>query len=127
VILVNSPAVILDAESGQVVSQPLRHVTRINCGMFSPDGTHVATGSSGIVRIWPVMASDGPAPAWLSELAEAIAGHRLQDDDSAEVVTLEAFLRLRERLTALPPTTRYVRWLHWFFAEGKTRTVFPPR
>jgi WD40 repeat protein len=41
-----------DANSGEPVSQPMRHKDRLADALFSPDGRTVLTGSDGVARLW---------------------------------------------------------------------------
>ena len=70
-----------------------------------------------IVRLWPVVLATVPAPAWLPDLAEALAGHRLRDDGSPEPVLAERLQALSSSLGSLPADDFYARWSQWFFVQ----------
>ncbi|HXG46078.1 MAG TPA: hypothetical protein VNO52_00505, partial [Methylomirabilota bacterium] len=115
-----------DPATGHQLGEPLRHGARVTYAEFSPDGQRVLTSSwDGTARIWPVLEAPVPAPAWLPELAEALAGQRLDEQDVSQPVSIEALLQLRQRLTGGPAGDYYERWAHWFFADPATRERWP--
>jgi WD40 repeat protein/serine/threonine protein kinase len=119
-------AQVWDARTGHVLSEPLRHKAAVTYAEFSPDGTRVLTCSrDGTAKIWPLLAAPVPVPIWLPELAEALAGERMDEENSSQPVSVEALYRLRQQLTAKPAVGYYERWAAWFFAEGTTRESWP--
>jgi WD40 repeat protein len=117
---------IWDAETGYAVSEPLRHGSQVKSAEFSPDGSWVVTCSSDrSVRIWPVLSGPVPAPDWLPELAEGVAGQRIDDKDETEVAPVEELYRLRQELATNTAATYYGRWVRWFFADSASRTLAP--
>jgi WD40 repeat protein len=85
---------------------------------LSPDGRMaLSAAENGTIRLWPVVLASVPAPAWLPDLAEALAGHRLRDDGSPEPVLAERFQALNKSLGSLPDDDFYARWSRWFFVE----------
>ncbi|HRZ39070.1 MAG TPA: WD40 repeat domain-containing protein [Candidatus Paceibacterota bacterium] len=67
---------------------------------------------------WPL-----PVPAWLPELAEAVAGVRFEANGVETPIPATAFLRLKARLTTASATDPWSRWAKWFLADRATRTV----
>ena len=119
-------AQIWDAQTGHVLSEPLRHEGAVNYAEFSPDGRQVLTCSQdGTAKVWPVLAPPVPAPAWLPEVAEALAGERMDAENQNQPVPVEALYRLREQLKATSGTTYYDRWAAWFFADSDGRENWP--
>jgi len=116
-----------DAETGYEVREPLRHGSRVRSAQFTPDGSRVLTCSADkAIRIWEI--SSAPpllVPKWLPELAEAVAGQRIDETDVSEIVPLEQLYRLRQKLAANTDQSYYGRWARWFFADSATRTVSP--
>ena len=58
-----------------------------------------------------------PAPAWLPELAEALAGRRLREDGTLEQVPVERCLTLTKSLAVKTADDFYGRWARWFLVE----------
>jgi WD40 repeat protein len=120
-------AALLDAATGLPIGEPLQHDALMTFARFSPDGARVVTGSfDRTLRIWPVPLPPAPVPAWLPELAEAIAGHQLNAKNVLENLPVESLFALRERLRAEPASDYYRRWAHWFLADIATRPSLPP-
>ncbi len=115
--------------TGHQIGEPLLHGERVESAEFSPDGTRVLTASSdSTARLWPVLEFPTPAPAWLPELAEALAGQRLDDNDVSQPVSVESLHRLRQRLAPLAsshPHDPHARWANWFFADPARRERWP--
>jgi hypothetical protein len=66
------------------------------------------------------------APAWLPELAEALAQQR-QNESGAFVHLPDgfSFSELRQKLSNIAGDDFYSRWLRWFFADRDTRARSP--
>jgi WD40 repeat protein len=104
-----------DAETGLPLSNWFRSRISLKCALFSPDGGHVITSSRDhTVKIWPVMVAPTRCPSWLPDLAEAIAGRRLDEDGGIHPVPFGAFEALRDRLVASTDDGFYSRWARWF-------------
>lgn len=115
-----------DPETGHQLGEPLRHDARVTYAEFSPDGTQVLTSSwDGTVRIWPVIEAPVPAPAWLPDLAEALAGESLDEHDVSHPVAVETLLALRQRLARLDGQGAYDVWARRFLAPAPTRAPVP--
>src|SRR5262249_1265880 len=70
-----------ETSSGLPMSGWIRNIAKLKCALLSPDSrTAVTAGDNGVLRLWPVVRAPLPAPGWLLELAEALAGQRLRDD-----------------------------------------------
>ncbi|MBI2926983.1 MAG: serine/threonine protein kinase [Verrucomicrobia bacterium] len=115
-----------DPETGHALSEPLRHSGRVSYAEFSPDGTRVVTCAADMaVRIWEVTSAPVPVPEWLPELAEAIAGQRLDDQEVCAVVSVAELYRLRQKRSANLEQTSYGRWARWFFQDSASRAISP--
>jgi WD40 repeat protein len=113
-----------DAATGYPVSEPMRHGAPVRDAQFAPDGLMIITCSTGKdVRIWEVASPPVPVPGWLPELAEALAGQRIDQKEVSQVVPVQDLYQLRQRLKANVETNFYGRWARWFFADSVTRTV----
>jgi hypothetical protein len=58
-----------------------------------------------------------PAPQWLPELAEAVAGRRLREDGVPESSSVDRWQSLTTSLTSLNSDDAYARWAKWFLVE----------
>jgi serine/threonine protein kinase/WD40 repeat protein len=77
----------------------------------------------------PLPPRDLAVPDWLPQLAEAVAGQRINDRGALEALD-EKHLREVKTLVAQLPTQAdgdnfYARWAHWFFDDRSTRAVAP--
>ena len=115
-----------DARNGKPVTESLRHEAQANSAEFSPDDSRVLTCSwDGTAKIWPVVAAPVPVPPWLPDLAEAVAGERMNEQNLSQPVSVEVLYRLRQQLTASAGTGYYERWVKWFFADSASRAMWP--
>jgi WD40 repeat protein len=73
---------------------------------------------------WQPPAQPPPAPDWLPELAELIAGGRGTGTDY-EPLAVTPLFALRARLLAGRETDFWTRWAKWFFADRATRAINP--
>jgi WD40 repeat protein len=114
------------AATGQPVAEPLAQARAVNAAHFSPDGRWVATVSDDWqAAVWRVLRPTQAPPAWLAELAEAVAGQRLGAAGAAEEMPATALLRLKVALSASRAPDEYERWAAWFFADRRQRPIAP--
>ena len=117
---------IWDVETALPVSELLPHGGEVRHAEFSSDAQWLLTASSdGKVRLWEVLAAPAPIPRWLPDLAEAVVGQRLAENNVREPVSPGQLENLRQELTADASTNFYTRWAKWFFAPNATRTLSP--
>jgi tetratricopeptide (TPR) repeat protein len=115
-----------DARTGFPRGPMLEHPRTLYFATFSPDGTAIATGClDRTARVWPILSVSGPAPDWLPDLAEAIAGRRLTQDRTSEVVPVTRYLDLKTRLAQSQGQDPYSNWGRWFVADRSTRATAP--
>jgi hypothetical protein len=113
-----------DARGGQAWSEPLAHGGELTSVQFSPDGSWLLTASKdGTARIWEVHRAPAPAPPWLADLAEAIAGQRLDDKRHSQGIPPEQLLEVIERIMRNPANDPYARWARWFLSDPAARSA----
>jgi WD40 repeat protein len=120
---------IRDARTGQRLSDRLQHVESNRFLSFSPDGRFIITDAGDGVRIWEAPAASMPVPEWLPDLAEALAGQRLNQQGLLEPVRPSELWAVQQKMTAvqehMPPDAPYHCWAKWFLADASRRTVLP--
>ena len=117
-----------DIESGQPLARPFRQRWNSWARTFSPDSSRLAVLSNEKLWIWDVAPTQESLPDWLLELAEAIGGLRLSEDDSLEPTSLErakAVSKIRQQLAAFSEADQWTQWGSWFLADRSTRTISP--
>jgi WD40 repeat protein len=88
----------------------------------SPDGRALLTVVNGLLRVYP-MPYSGPPPAWLPDLAEAVAGQRLNSNGHVEMINRMA--EIRARLADVEETGDYGVFGRWFLADPVNRRPCP--
>lgn len=112
----DNSARIWDANSGFPVTEPFRHDQAVTTLAWLPDSRRLLTGSrDGKIRRWN-LPGVGPAPAWLPDLAEALAGKRSEPGGGSVAVSVDRLDDLR-RQAAQPGSDPDQRWLHWFLVR----------
>ena len=113
-----------DAATGLKLADPFRHAKWVVSARFSPDGSRAITASlDQTAKIWELPLTPPPIPAGLPDLAEAVAGQRLNADRIPESVPWTEYADLKERLTKLPATDPLIPWAQRFFSDPTTPTV----
>ncbi len=119
-------ACLWDAHTGLPVSDPLKHPQGLLSASFSTNrGWMLTAGADGVARLWELPVVAAPAPRWLPELAEAIAGLRFNAQRVIGLVTFEELQRIRQQVQSSRDTDPCTRWAQWFFDERPVRGVSP--
>ncbi len=119
---------IWDARTGYPISEPLQHGDRVGRVRFLPDGRRIVTASSdGTARFWEVVSAPSPVAPWLADLAEALAGRRINAQRETEPVSPDTLQKLRQELSAQTGGDFYARWARWFFIDRLNSSVEPFR
>jgi WD40 repeat protein len=122
---------IWEAASGHLAAEPFAHEKQVRRVAFSPDMQRFLTGSlDGTVKLWDLtlLRPPLPVPGWLPELAEALGGKRIGDQDALATVPGETLERVRQKL-ARPIATNdfYASWAKWMLEERLEHPVKPFR
>jgi WD40 repeat protein len=109
---------IWDGTTGLPLTGWVRNGVSLKRTHLSPDGRWaLSAAEDGRVRVWTVLNAPLIAPAWLPELAEALAGRRLRDEGALEQVPPERWFALNQSLGASTSDDLYARWAKWFLVE----------
>ncbi|HEY6227596.1 MAG TPA: hypothetical protein VI282_10790, partial [Verrucomicrobiae bacterium] len=132
---------VYDMETGRSLTSLLWHnettggqsSVQIRHLRFLPNGRQLlSTASDGSARLWDLEPSE-PAPTWLTSLAEAVGGLRVNNStnlmlSSAIQLTAVPYKEseaARAQLAALPPTNGWNQLPRWFFAPPEKRAATP--
>ena len=88
-------------------------VSSVWFGWFGADGATVLADSG---QAWRVAVVPGKTPAWLPNLAEAVAGARLNEQQAIEPVPTGTFLELKASLSSSSSGDPLSRWARHFLA-----------
>jgi hypothetical protein len=98
----------------------------VNYAEFSPDGRRgITTSDDETTRIVEVPLLPPAVPPWLADVAEAVAGQRLDARNASQPVPFAELHRLRQNLARDSEGDEAARWAMWFFAESATRRISP--
>jgi WD40 repeat protein/serine/threonine protein kinase/tetratricopeptide (TPR) repeat protein len=115
-----------DSLTGRSLTEPFRHDDWSTAAEFHPAGNGIVTASrDGTARIREIPVSAVPMPSWITDLADAVAGQRLTDQEAWEPVPATQLLALKQQLSEMPEANRYVAWAKWLVADRLARTVSP--
>ncbi len=114
--------------TGRPVSETKRQWGRVVALRFNPAGDQVLIlTETGSIELWDVPIAPSPAPAWLPDLAEAVAGRTANgaDPDRPAADRLGLILELRQSLATANDADFYNRWGKWFLADRNSRAISP--
>jgi WD40 repeat protein len=122
----DNSARVWNALTGQPISEPFEEEDEVRMAEFSPDGDSIVTAPSGNrAHVWEVPSAPMPAPLWLADLAEAVAGERITTEAVSKSVSASELLRLKDQFINTSSRDSYARWAKWFFQDLSTRTISP--
>ena len=77
-------------------------------------------------QIWDILPPNNAVPpAWLPDLAEAVAGLTISDSSAYVPIDPAKFFKLKARLAQAPGDDFWSKVGRWFFADRDTRTISP--
>lgn len=89
---------------------------------FTDDGRRLVVASdNGSIYFHDVPLLPQPAPAWLADLAEAVAQRNVDKGGETSRTGALDIAVLQMKLAELPGDDDYARWVRWFFADRATR------
>jgi WD40 repeat protein len=118
---------IWDAETGAPLSDPIQHDDIVYDARFG-DGRRVVTVSANQARVWDLGPISEPAPPWLAELAEAMAGEHLSAQGVIEPLRKRSrhnLEQISDRVLRDAKEDDWTHWARWFFPDPLTRTISP--
>lgn len=111
--------------TGQSVSEPIVHSDWVSHLALSPNNQWFIAGRhSGDAFLWEVPIFGIPAPAWLADLAEAVACQRVSEE-GFEFVPPSHMAELRSALDHESHTNRWQEFAEWFYADRVARHISP--
>jgi eukaryotic-like serine/threonine-protein kinase len=115
-----------DALTGRPLGEPLPHYKGVRQAHISANQQWLITAAPQ-GHLWEIPLAPAPAPRWLGNLAEAVAGLRLTDDGFEEITDDRELFELKRQLQAgtVPVQDSYGHWLRWFFADRSLRGISP--
>jgi WD40 repeat protein len=116
---------LVDAATGYPLADVTSNSFESVGAYFSPDDLLVVEEMNP-VRIWNVPPT-GKGPAWLADLAEAVAGCALTTAGTIEVLPdrIERLAAARQAVAKLPPGDRWAQIANWFLAAPAERMISP--
>lgn len=115
-----------DTVTGLALNDGFHHSDAISFVRFSPDGNSLlVVPKNGDLILYELLVPEFPAPSWLADLAEAVAGQRLSESGKVEIASPRQFFQLRKSLNVNPDSDFYARWASWFLQDPDKRTISP--
>ena len=115
-----------DATTGIALNDGFKHSSEIVSASFSPDGELLmVVPKKGDVTVYELLAPVYPAPPWLADLGEAVAGQRLGPGGKLERTSPRKFFELRRQMNLRSIRGFYARWATWFLQDTDKRTISP--
>lgn len=109
---------VVELPSGEALTRPLKFG---RFAAFNRDLTRLVTPS----EVWEIPPRGIEIPPWFLDLAEAIAGVRVNEGGFIELIPSQAYLDARDKVLKMNESAGIVPWAKWLIADRKTRTVSP--
>lgn len=115
-----------DTATGLALNDGFRHSSAIVSIDFSPVGDSLmVVPKNGDLTLYELLIPSFPAPGWLADLAEAVAGQRLDASGKLENTSPRKFFQLRASMDHSQSGEFYARWATWFLQDADKRTISP--
>lgn len=115
-----------DTSTGLALNDGFHHSSAIRSICFSPGGESLlVVPKDGDATLYELLNPSFPAPKWLADLAEAVAGQRLDASGKLENTSPGKFFQLRASLSHSQSMEFYARWASWFLMDADKRTISP--
>lgn len=115
-----------DGVTGQPLSNEYHHSSEIQSLQFNARGDALlVVPRNDDPRVYDVLQPPYPAPAWLPELAEAIAGRQLGEDGRIRIAAPDRLFELRGKAPARQEDGFYAHWLCWLLGSREQRPISP--
>lgn len=115
-----------DASTGLALNDGFQHSSAIRSICFSPGGDSLlVVPKDGDLTLYELLNPTFPAPKWLADLAESVAGQRLDVSGKLENTSPRKFFQLRASLGHNRQMEFYARWASWFLMDADQRTISP--
>ncbi|HEV8383886.1 MAG TPA: protein kinase [Candidatus Acidoferrales bacterium] len=113
---------VFDARTGQPLSGAFIHESPVSHSEFSPDAARLLTvcrldNLRSVVRVWELPQAPWPTPPGLADLAENLAGHRLNAKGKLEAVPAGEWLTLKKQPARGWGTNSGAQLIRWFLSE----------
>jgi WD40 repeat protein len=110
---------IWDVATGLPLTEPTPHEGPLLRAWFLPESSEVLTATHrGVLARWSFELAPVPAPSWLPELAEALAGRRLDSEGGIHPAPAEVLGRLHA-ISLHPSEDYYQRWASRHFGRAR--------
>ena len=118
-------ACVWDISASQPVWVSPTSVGQVSDASFNQDGTRIAVASAAACQLYDFVPVALPAPAWLADLAEAVAGQRADVERGIEPVAWDQFFQLQALARTKAASHPLSAWLQWFLADRSQRQITP--
>ena len=117
-----------DARTGKDLINNVGRNAEVKCVASSTDESRIVTGRADGITYITDISPQGTPPPWLADLAEAVAGEKLNRRGVFESLTeqqLDLLNDLRRRLEIAPSSNDWTVWGRWLLADASNRTISP--
>ena len=121
-------AYVWETDRGNAVAIFEGHHDHVEQAEFSPDGQKLVTTSHDqTVRIWELLGTTVPPPAWFADFLQLMARRRFDEDGELTMFSTDEFLALRAKLEPVvnAERSRYAAVARWFLSPISERAQRP--